>query len=225
MDAEVPGPLTGGARAPGDPRRLWVLLALRGVLALVFGVLALLWPDVTLLALALLFAAYAVVDGAGMVASGLSQDGRDERWSYVLAGVVGIVAGVLAALWPDVTALALVVLAGAWAVATGVLEIVAAVRLRRALTGEWALALLGALSVVAGVVIFVRPDVGAVALSTVLGTYALVAGAVLLVAAWRLRKAPAGAVTAAGRSPVTGAAHGPGPAGPRPDTTRATSRR
>jgi uncharacterized membrane protein HdeD (DUF308 family) len=191
----------------------------------VFGVLALAWPEVTLLALALLFAAYAVMDGAGLVVTGLSQEGRDERWSYVLAGVVGIVAGVLAALWPDITALALVVLAGAWAVVTGVLEIVAAVRLRRELTGEWALALLGAMSVVAGVVILVRPDVGAVALATVLGVYALMAGVVLLVAAWRLRRALAGAVTAAGRAPVTGALHGSGPAGPRPDTSRATSRR
>lgn len=189
--AEGLDPATGGTLTQGDPRRrLSVLLALRGVLALLFGVLALVWPGVTVLALALLFAAYAVVDGVGMVVSGLSRGDRGRRWSYVLAGVVGIVAGVLAALWPAVTALALVLLAGVWAIVTGVLEIVAAVWLRRELTGEWVLALLGALSVVAGVLILVRPDVGALALATVLGVYALLAGVVLLVAAWRVRKAP-----------------------------------
>jgi len=189
--AEGLDPAAGGTLTQGDPRRrLSVLLALRGVLALLFGVLALVWPGVTVLALALLFAAYAVVDGVGMVVSGLSRGGRGRRWSYVLAGVVGIVVGVLAALWPAVTALALVLLAGVWAIVTGVLEIVAAVWLRRELTGEWVLALLGALSVVAGVLILLRPDVGALALATVLGVYALLAGVVLLVAAWRVRKAP-----------------------------------
>lgn len=189
--AEGPAPAAGGTLTEADPRRrLSVLLALRGVLALLFGVLALVWPGVTVLALALLFAAYAVVDGIGMVVSGLSRGDRGRRWSYVLAGVVGIVAGLLAALWPAVTALALVLLAGVWAIVTGVLEIVAAVRLRRELTGEWVPALLGALSVVAGVLILVRPDLGALALATVLGVYALLAGVVLLVAAWRVRKAP-----------------------------------
>jgi uncharacterized membrane protein HdeD (DUF308 family) len=189
--AEGPDPAAGETLTQGDPRRrLSVLLALRGVLALLFGVLTLVWPGVTVLALALLFAAYAVVDGVGMVVSGLSRGDRGRRWSYVLAGVVGIVAGVLAAVWPAVTALVLVLFAGVWAIVTGVLEIVAAVRLRRELTGEWVLALLGALSVVAGVLILVRPDVGALALATVLGVYALLAGVVLLVAAWRVRKAP-----------------------------------
>ena len=189
--AESPDPAAGEPLTQRDPRRhLSVLLALRGVLALLFGVLALGWPGVTVLALALLFAAYAVVDGVGMAVSGLSRGDRGRRWSYVLAGIVGIVAGVLAALWPAVTALALVLLAGVWAIVTGVLEIVAAVRLRRELTGEWVPALLGALSVIAGVLILVRPAVGALALATVLGVYALLAGVVLLVAAWRVHKAP-----------------------------------
>src|SRR3954454_9009300 len=218
--AEGLDPATGGTFTPGDPRRrLSVLLALRGVLALIFGVLALVWPGVTVLALALIFAAYAVVDGVGMVVSGLSRGDGGRRWSYVLAGVVGIVAGVLAAVWPAVTALALVLLAGGWAIVTGVLEIVAAVRLRRELTGEWVPALLGALSVIAGVLILLRPDVGALALATVLGVYALLAGVVLLVAAWRVRKAPLVRPVTHGRAiPGHGRAP-PGPAGRHPDPT------
>lgn len=171
-------------------RRISLLLALRGVLALIFGVLALVWPEATVLALALLFGIYAIVDGIGLIASGLDRGGeRNRRWLYVLAGLVGIAAGVIALLWPQLTALTLVVLAGAWAIVTGILEIAAAVRLRRELTGEWVIALLGIVSVIAGVIILLRPDVGAVALATVLGVYAIVAGVVLLLAAWRLRKA------------------------------------
>ncbi|RKS67877.1 short repeat uncharacterized protein DUF308 [Motilibacter peucedani] len=109
-------------------RPLSALLAVRGVLALLFGVLALVWPGVTVLALALLFAVYAVLDGVGMVASGLSRGDRGRRWSYVFAGGVGVVA----AASPAVRALALMVLAGAWAVVTGVLEISAAVLLMSA---------------------------------------------------------------------------------------------
>lgn len=171
-------------------RRMSLVLALRGVLALLFGVLALVWPEVTVLALALLFGAYAIVDGIGMIASGLDRGDRESRrWLYVVAGLVGIAAGILALLWPRPTAVALVVLAGVWAVVTGVLEIAAAVRLRRELAGEWVIALLGLISVTAGVIMLLRPDVGALALAIVLGIYAIVGGVVLLVAAWRLRKA------------------------------------
>jgi uncharacterized membrane protein HdeD (DUF308 family) len=170
-------------------RRLSLLLGLRGVLALLFGVLVLLWPHVTVLVLAVVFAAYAVVDGIGMVASGLS-GGRDRRrrWPYVLAGAVGIVAGVIAVSWPEITALVLVLLVGAWAVVTGALEIVTAVRMRREMPGRWVLALVGVISLIAGAIILARPDIGALALATVLGVYALLAGVALLRAAWQLRK-------------------------------------
>jgi uncharacterized membrane protein HdeD (DUF308 family) len=168
------------------PLSAW--LGLRGVVSLVFGIVVLLWPDVTVLALALVFAAYVVVDGIGMVVTGLGgvRDGS-RRWWYVLAGVVGIVAGVIAALWPAITALALVVLVGAWAVVTGAMEIAAAVRARR-LPGRWVLAGAGVISLIAGVIILVRPDVGAIALATVLGSYAVVVGLVLLWAARQVRK-------------------------------------
>jgi uncharacterized membrane protein HdeD (DUF308 family) len=173
-------------------RRLSILLGVRGVLALLFGVLVLVWPGVTLLVLTLLFAVYAVLDGIGMVASGLGRGpDRGRRWPYVLAGVLGIVAGILAAAWPAVTALVLILLVGAWAVVTGVLEIVAAVRLPRDAPGRRVLAVVGVVSLIAGVIILARPAIGALALATVLGILALVVGVVLLAAAWRLRTARA----------------------------------
>lgn len=182
-----------GAAAVGDrgstldlSRRLSVLLAIRGVLALIFGVLVLVWPGITVLALAFAFAAYVIVDGIGMVASGLG-DGHRARWAHVLAGVLAILVGIVAAVLPGVTALVLVLLVGAWAVVTGVLEVAAAFRHSPG-ARRWTSALVGVLSVIAGVIILARPGVGALALATVLGVYALLAGLSLLWAAWQLRK-------------------------------------
>jgi uncharacterized membrane protein HdeD (DUF308 family) len=192
MNEDMTSPLGGGGQRAGVDvgRRLSILLGLRGVLALLFGVVVLLWPNVTVLALALVFAAFVVADGIGMIAGGLGS-GRDRRrrWFYVLAGVVGIVAGVVAALWPGITVLLLVVLAGGWAVITGALEIAASVRLLQGMTGRWVLALSGVVSVIAGVIMLLRPDIGALALATVLGIYALLAGVALLWAAWQVRNA------------------------------------
>jgi uncharacterized membrane protein HdeD (DUF308 family) len=169
-------------------RRLSNLLALRGVLAVLFGVVVLVWPDVTVLALALMFAVYAVLDGIGLVAGGLGRRGGERRWSYVVAGLAGIVAGLIAAAWPAITAFVLILVVGAWAVVTGVLQIITAVRLRRDRTGWWVLALSGAVSVIAGVIVLARPDLGALALAAVVGVFALVAGVALLWAAWQVRR-------------------------------------
>jgi uncharacterized membrane protein HdeD (DUF308 family) len=159
----------------------------------VFGVLLLAWPDITVLALAYVFAAYVLVDGIGLIVSGFgSRGGR--RWSYVLAGIVGVIAGLAAAFWPGVTVLVLVVWAGAWALVTGVLEIIAAVRGEG--SGRWLMALAGVLSVVAGLLILIWPGIGALALATLLGIYALAAGVSLLWAAWEVRRAPVVALRA-----------------------------
>jgi uncharacterized membrane protein HdeD (DUF308 family) len=168
-------------------RRFSVLLGVRGLLAVVFGVLVLVWPGITVLALAFVFAAYVLADGIGMIISGVGARGG-QRWWYVLAGVVGVIAGIAAAFWPGVTVLVLVLWAGAWAVVTGVLEIAAAVR--REGSGRWPMALAGVLSIVAGLLIVVWPGIGALALATVLGIYALAAGVSLLWAAWQVRRAP-----------------------------------
>jgi uncharacterized membrane protein HdeD (DUF308 family) len=164
-----------GAQPAGTDlgRRAAVLLGLRGLLAVIFGVLVLVWPDITLLALAIAFGAYVFVDGIGLIASGVEARGG-RRWWYVLAGVMGVIAGVAAAFWPEVTVLVLVL----WAGACG------------EVSGRWLMALAGVLSVVAGLLIFIWPGIGALALATVLGIYALAAGVTLLWAAWQVRRAP-----------------------------------
>ena len=167
--------------------RNWWALALRGIFAILLGLAAFVLPGVTLAVLVALFGAYAVVDGVLAIIAGVRAAERHERWwSLVLKGLAGIVAGVLAFVWPALTALALLYLIAGWAIVTGVLEIVAAVHLHRA-HGEWLLILNGVLSILFGLFVIVWPGAGVLTLVWMIGVYAIVLGAVLLVLAFRLR--------------------------------------
>ena len=169
--------------------RTWWIMAVRGAVAVIFGVLALIWPEITLLALVLVFGAYAFVDGLfALVAAfrGRQLAGGSRGW-LVLEGLLGIGAGIVAVVWPDITALALLWVIAFWAVLTGALEIVAAVRLRRVLDNEWLLIVAGALSILFGLILIVFPGEGAVGLVWLIGIYAIVFGIVLLGLALRLR--------------------------------------
>jgi uncharacterized membrane protein HdeD (DUF308 family) len=154
------------------------LMLIRGIASIVIGILAVGWPGMTIALLIGIFGAYAIIDGITNLFIGFSPARAGGRsWAYVAQGLVGIAAGVLTFLWPGVTALALVFFIAAWAVATGVIEIVAAIRLRKVIQGEWLLALSGALSVAFGVLVFAFPAAGAVGIAFVLGIYAIAAGA------------------------------------------------
>ena len=166
----------------------WWVVALRGVLAIVFGILTALMPGITLFALVMLFGAYALVDGGFAIVTALRRRGGEGPWrTLLLEGLVGVAAGVISFVWPGLTALALVYLIGVWAVFTGVLEIVAAIRLRRLIKGEVWLALTGVLSVAFGVLVLWAPGTGALALVLWIGAYAIVFGILLLALAFRLR--------------------------------------
>src|SRR5215216_2831266 len=117
--------------------RNWWALVLRGVFAVLFGLAAFFWPAITLAALVLLFGAYALADGLFAVVAAITGADRQTRWwALLLEGIAGILAATATVLWPGLTALALLYLIAAWAILTGVLEIVAAVRLRREIEGE-----------------------------------------------------------------------------------------
>ncbi len=168
--------------------RNWWAIALRGLFAVLFGVAAFVWPGITLVVLVLLWGAYALVDGIfALVAAVRAAERRGTWWPLVLEGILGIVAGVLTFIWPGITALVLLYLIAAWAILTGIAEIVAAVRLRRVLTGEWLLGLAGVVSIIFGVLLIVFPGAGALAVIWLIGAYALVFGIVLIVLGFRLR--------------------------------------
>jgi len=169
--------------------RNWWVLALRGAASVLFGIGAFLWPGITMSVLMILFGAYALVDGIGSVVAAVRWRHMDDRWGFTLAqGALGILGGLVALALPYVAALSLVYVVAAWAIITGVLEIVTAVALRKVIEGEWLLALAGPASVLFGVALAVMPRAGVVVLSWWIGAYALLFGALLLALAFRLRR-------------------------------------
>jgi uncharacterized membrane protein HdeD (DUF308 family) len=166
----------------------WWALALRGVIAILFGLAALLRPGMALVALILLFGAYALVDGIFAVVGvfGGTRSGTP-RWLLLLEGVISILAGIIALIFPGLTAVALLYLVAAWAIVTGLVQIATAIRLRQEITGEWALILGGVLSVIFGLLLAVLPGVGILSLIWLIGAYAVVFGILLLITAFRVR--------------------------------------
>lgn len=167
----------------------WWMLALRGVVALLFGALAWLWPGLTLLWLVALFAAYALLGGGAAVIAALkNRKSNEDWWMILLLGLVGLGAGVITLVNPQLTTLVLVLVMGANALLTGILEIVTAVRLRKLIHGEWLLMMSGLVSILFGVLVFLFPTAGVLALVWLISFYAFVTGILLLSLAVRARK-------------------------------------
>lgn len=175
----------------GELSRNWWVLVVRGVAAVIFGVLALVWPAASLIALAIIFGAFALVDGV-VLAFTAFRAGSGNRMPLGVQAGLSIALGLMALIWPMAAVIALVFLIGAWAVVTGVAEIVTAVRLRAQISSEWLLIFVGALSVIFGLLVWFWPLAGAQVIMWVVGAYAIVFGAVMAVAGFRLRGAADG---------------------------------
>ncbi len=169
--------------------RHWWAMALRGVVAILFGLVALLWPHLTLTVLVLFFGAFALVGGLFAVIAAFGYRGLYERWWVLLIeGLVGIAVGLITFFWPAITALALLFLIAAWAIVTGILEIATAVWMHRAVGNEWMLLFGGIASVIFGLLLAVLPGVGLLALTWLIGIYAIVFGILLLTLSFQWRK-------------------------------------
>jgi uncharacterized membrane protein HdeD (DUF308 family) len=166
----------------------WWLLALRGLVAVLFGALAFIWPGATLITLVWLFGAFALVNGIlSLVLAAKTPKGYPKVGSLIFGGLLGILAGLLAFVMPGITALGLLILIAAWAIATGIMELMAAVRLRKIITNEWLLVLAGIASVLFGVILLFQPAAGALALIWLIGAWAVVSGILLMILAFRMR--------------------------------------
>ncbi len=167
--------------------RNWWAVALRGLAGILFGIITFVSPGISLAALVLLYGAYAFADGVLSIVSAVRRRGADRWWLLLLQGIVGIGAGVVTLLWPGITALALLFVIAAWALVGGALQLAAAIRLRKVITGEWLLALGGVLSIALGVLLVLFPGPGALALVIWIGAYAFVFGILLVVLGFKLR--------------------------------------
>jgi uncharacterized membrane protein HdeD (DUF308 family) len=167
--------------------RWWVVL-LRGLCAILLGLFALFRPGLSLWSLILVYGLLAFADGASGLALGFGGklDGKP-WWGMILVGVLGLLAGLAAFLWPGVTAMALLIMIASWAVVRGVLEIAAAIKLRKVMEGEWVLALSGVLSVLFGLLLLRHPAAGALAVIMIIGAYMVVLGAAAVVFSFRLK--------------------------------------
>ena len=169
----------------GQLVRNWWVPVLRGVLGILFGFLVFAYPRTTVEVFVYLFGAYALIDG--VIALALSFDVSRGRGWVLLSGITGIAAGILTFMYPSTTAVALVYIVAAWAIITGIFEIVAALEWRQVLSDMWMLGLAGVLSIFLGVLLFSSPSAGLLAWAYLIGIYAIVYGVLYIVAGFRLK--------------------------------------
>jgi uncharacterized membrane protein HdeD (DUF308 family) len=177
---------------PVDKKHWWQV-AVRGLIALIFGIMLLAWPEVSLFIFAILFGAFAFVDGIfTLVAAVNYKAGAGRRTWLFVRGILGIIVGIITFFWPAITMLALVILIGAWALVTGVMELNFAFRAVRETGAKWLFAVSGILSIILGILLLVSPIAAAIAVIWVIGAYAVIAGIVLIVLGFRLRSSKVG---------------------------------
>jgi uncharacterized membrane protein HdeD (DUF308 family) len=169
--------------------RNWWTLVFRGVLAILFGVAVFIWPEISIAVLVGLFGFFVLLTGIlALIAAFRRRQSDEQRWLLVVEGILGIVAGVLVFFWPNITALLLLYFIAAWAIVTGIFEIIAAIQLRREIHNEWLLALAGVASLLFGILLVIQPGAGALAILWVIGAYAIIFGIALLILGLRLRQ-------------------------------------
>lgn len=173
-------------------RSNWWMVLIRGIAAVIFGLVALFLPGLTAYSLLLTFGIFAVVDGVFAIITGFHRKSEDDRWwAWLVEGLLSIIIGLMALFWPAATAIAIVIWIAAWAIVAGIMRIIAAIRLRREIEGEWALGLSGLLLTLWGALMAYMPVSGILSLTWLMGVFAIMIGIVLIVLSFRLKGLPA----------------------------------
>lgn len=165
----------------------WWSLLLRGLAAIAFGILVLLFPGIALQTIIILFAAYALVDGVFTIIAAVRNRDQERWWLQLLEGVVSVAAGILALVYPGITAFVMLYIIAFWAIVTGVLEVWTAIQLRKEIKGEFWLGLGGVLSILFGVLLILFPGTGILTVLWLVSAYAIAFGVIMIVLAFRLR--------------------------------------
>lgn len=164
-------------------RRWWWILV-RGLAAILFGIACFVWPARVAISLVWVFGVYAIIDGAALIVFGRKQ----ESWFwYALAGLVSMVAGVIAIAFPIFVAGALVLVIGAWAVLSGIFQIMAGWNIRKEVEGEWVLFVGGVLAILFGILVFFRPGAGAAGIVWLIGMFMILFGILQVVLSFKLK--------------------------------------
>jgi uncharacterized membrane protein HdeD (DUF308 family) len=167
----------------------WWVLLIRGIAAIAFGIAAFSWPGITLAVLVILYGVYALLDGVAAIGFGVANHSTHQSWwEMIFVGALGIIAGIVTLLWPGLTVVVLLAVIGIWAIVRGIVEIVAAVRLRKMIAHEWLLAAAGVLSITFGVIVLARPLIGALAIVWLTGFGALLFGVTAVALSLRLQR-------------------------------------
>jgi uncharacterized membrane protein HdeD (DUF308 family) len=167
--------------------RNWWAIALRGIAAIIFGLFAFLFPGSTLFALIIVFGAYSLIDGIFAIVAAVRAAEAHERWGQLLlVGICGVIVAAVVWFYPGLATLGLLYVIAAWALVTGVLEVIGAFKLRKQMPDWWWL-VAGLASILFGALVIWHPGAGALAVLWLIGTYAVAFGIFLLGFAWRLR--------------------------------------
>ncbi len=165
--------------------RWWIFL-IRGLAGVIFGILAIVYPGSALVALTILFGAYAFVDGIFALAAAFTGIGGTRWWALLLEGILGLVVAFYVWTQPAFSTVVLVYAVAFWAVITGIIEIVAGFQLRDVINNEWLYILAGVVSIIFGILVFRDVDAGAFAIAWTIGIYAILFGVMQLGLAFRL---------------------------------------
>jgi uncharacterized membrane protein HdeD (DUF308 family) len=169
-------------------KRVSSWIGLRGAVVLIFGIVLLAYPGISLAALVLTFGAVAFVDGVAVLVAAIADRHVSGRGWMILHGILSVATGVAVWVWPDLSALALLYVIGAWAIVIGLLQIASAFELLLDGGDRVLLVLSGLVSVAFGVIMWIHPGAGALALITLIAAFAIVTGTNLLVTGFRMRR-------------------------------------
>lgn len=172
-------------------QKLWWVVLIRGIFAVLLGLIALFFPQSTLVAFVLVFGIYAIIDGVSAVVMAIGSRKEQRLWGWlVVEGIISIVAGIFAVAWPGITALAVGFIIGFWAVLLGIAQLVQAFALKRELSGVWGWVLAsGIISIIWGGFVLAVPGIGLLTVLWVFGIFALLFGIWTIVMSLRIRSA------------------------------------
>jgi uncharacterized membrane protein HdeD (DUF308 family) len=188
MSATVPSNTAAGF--PSLAKKIWIFTIIRGVLGILFGIIALFAPIATALVLAIVIGAYAIVDGIFDIVEAIRHRGSSSMVWRIVWGAISIVFGILVLFWPGISLGILVIMVGIWAIAIGILQIIASIGHRAIPNSGWVWGIIGGgLAILFGILMLIRPGTGLISIIWIIGIWAIIWGIIFIVLGVQLRKA------------------------------------